>query len=163
MPRAAFVVTTLEDITYETGRHALADQEALVAGIRQRTGTLLAAHALVASFLGSAAIRVAGLDVLGSIALATLVIGLIVAAILLAPWRLKFAVNARDLYDALYEQASAEAEAETLGWLAAAGFGYQALREENMPTVRRMSRLSGFLGVIVVAQTVAWLLALAVH
>lgn len=156
-------MTTLEDITYEAGRHALADQEALVAGIRQRTGTLLAAHALVASFLGSAAIRVAGLDVLGSIALATLVIGLIIAAILLAPWRLKFAVNARDLYDELYEQAAAEAEAETLGWLAAAGFGYQALREENMPTVRRMSRLSGLLGVIVVAQTVAWLLALAVH
>jgi hypothetical protein len=43
---------TLEEITYDAGRHALADQESLVAGIRQRTGTLLAAHALVASFLG---------------------------------------------------------------------------------------------------------------
>jgi hypothetical protein len=156
-------MTTLEEITYDAGRHALADQEALVAGIRQRTGTLLAAHALVASFLGGATIRVAGLDVLGSIALATLVIGLVVSAILLAPWRLKFAVDARDLYDQLYEQAAAEAEAETLGWLAAAGFGYHALREENMPAVRHMSRLSGLLGVLVVAQTVAWLTALAVH
>jgi len=27
-------VKTLEEITYEAGRHALADQEALVAGIR---------------------------------------------------------------------------------------------------------------------------------
>jgi hypothetical protein len=156
-------MTTLEDITYEAGRHALADQEALVAGIRQRTGTLLAAHALVASFLGGATIRVAGLDVLGYIALATLVIGLVVSAVLLAPWHLKFAVNARDLYDQLYEQAAAEAVDETLGWLAAAGFGYQALREENMPAVRRMSQLSGLLGVVVVAQTVAWLTALAVH
>lgn len=43
---------TLEEITYEAGRHALSDQDALVSGIRQRTGTLLAAHALVASFLG---------------------------------------------------------------------------------------------------------------
>jgi hypothetical protein len=69
----------------------------------------------------------------------------------------------RSLYDQLYEQAAAEAEDETLGWLAAAGFGYQALREENMPAVRRMSRLSGLLGVLVVAQTVAWLTALAEH
>ena len=44
---------TLEEIAYEAGRAALSDQEALVAGVRQRTGTLLAAHALVASFLGA--------------------------------------------------------------------------------------------------------------
>ena len=75
-------VKTLEDITYEAGRHALADQEALVSGIRQRTGTLLAAHALVASFLGGATIRAKGLDALGSIALASLVLGLVVAAAL---------------------------------------------------------------------------------
>ena len=50
-------VKTLEEITYEAGRAALADQETLVSGVRQRTGTLLAAHALVASFLGAATIR----------------------------------------------------------------------------------------------------------
>ncbi len=47
----------LEQITYDAGRQALADQESLVAGIQQRTGTLLAAHALVASFLGGATLR----------------------------------------------------------------------------------------------------------
>ncbi len=46
------------------------------------TGTLLAAHALVASFLGGATIRAKGLDALGSIALASLVLGLVVAAAL---------------------------------------------------------------------------------
>jgi len=56
---------TLEDITYEAGRSALADQEGLVTGIRQRTGTLLAAHALVASFLGATAVRARGLHALG--------------------------------------------------------------------------------------------------
>jgi hypothetical protein len=55
-------VKTLEEIVYEAGRDALADQEALVAGVRQRTGTLLAAHALVASFLSAATIRESGLD-----------------------------------------------------------------------------------------------------
>lgn len=50
------MATRLEEIAYEAGRDALADQEALVAGVRQRTGTLLAAHALVASFLGATTI-----------------------------------------------------------------------------------------------------------
>jgi hypothetical protein len=53
---------TLEEITYEAGRSALADQELLVSGVRQRTGTLLAAHALVASFLGATVVRSRGLD-----------------------------------------------------------------------------------------------------
>jgi hypothetical protein len=69
-------VARLEEITYEAGRHALADQEALVAGIMQRTGMLLAAHALVASFLGAAVIRAHGLDGFGWIALCALVLGL---------------------------------------------------------------------------------------
>lgn len=86
-----------------------------------------------------------------------------IAAVLLAPWRLKFAVDARDLYTELYEQAAAEAKEDTLGWLAAAGYGYQALREENVARVGVMSLLSGVLGVLMVAQTVSWLIALAVH
>ncbi len=153
---------TLEDITYEAGRSALADQESLVAGVRQRTGTLLAAHALVASFLGATTVRDQGLEALGWIALLALVLGLVVAAVLLAPWRLKFAVDARELYADLYDQASAEAPKDTLGWLATAGYSYQALREENAPKVRRMSWLSGALGVLMVVQTLAWLAALAV-
>jgi hypothetical protein len=122
-------VKTLEEIAYEAGREALADQEALVAGVRQRTGTLLAAHALVASFLGGTTIRETGLDVWGWIAVTLLVVGLVAAAILLAPWNLKFSVDSRRLYEELYDEAAGEAEAGTLGWLASAGYGYQALRD----------------------------------
>ena len=156
-------VPTLEEITYEAGRDALADQESVVAGARQRTGTQLAAHALVASFLGATTVHARGLQTWGWVALAALVAGLVVAAILLAPWKLKFAVDAGDLYGELYKQADAEAEADTLGWLAAAGFGYQKLRAENANKVRRMSWLSGLLGVLMVAQTIAWIAALAIH
>jgi hypothetical protein len=156
-------VPTLEDITYDAGRSALADQESLVAGVRQRTGTLLAAHALVASFLGATTIRAQGLNALGWVALVALVLGLVAAAILLAPWRLKFAIDARELYGMLYEQASADAAADTLGWLAAAGYSFQTLREENSERVRRMSWLSGALGVLMVLQTLLWLAALAVY
>jgi hypothetical protein len=62
----------------------------------------------------------------------------------------------------LYEQASTEADAGTLGWLAAAGYGYQALREKNAGMVTWMSRISGVLGVLMVLQTLAWLAGLAV-
>jgi hypothetical protein len=96
------------------------------------------------------------------VALGSLVAGLVLAAVILALCDLKFAVDAEFLYDALYEQASAEAEAGTLGWLAAPGFGYQRLREEDAGRVRRMSRCSGLLAVLMIVQTLAWLSALAI-
>lgn len=152
----------LEEITYEAGRHALADQEALVSGIRQRTGTLLAAHALVASFLGAAVIRAHGLDAFGWIALGALVFGLGAAAMLLAPWDLKFSIDARYLYKHLSQRASVEAGTDALGWLASAGYSYQAMCEMNESKVRLLSWLSGSLGILMIAQTLAWLAALAV-
>jgi hypothetical protein len=155
-------VKTLEEIVYEAGRDALADQESLVAGVRQRTGTLLAAHALVASFLGAATIRETGLEAWGWIAISLLVLGLVAAGVLLAPWKLRFSVDARELYGELYEEAVAEADAGTLGWLASAGYGYQALRERNAVRVTWMSRISGALGALMVLQTIAWLTGLAV-
>jgi hypothetical protein len=154
-------VPRLEEITYEAGRSALADQESIVAGIRQRTGTLLAAHALVASFLAATAVRTQGLHWLAWLALFVLVLGLMVAAVLLAPWRLKFAVDARDLYDYFYDDATSEALAETLGWLAGAAFLYQQLRQENQPRVNRMSLLSSVLGTLMIVQTLFWIAALA--
>jgi len=156
-------MTRLEEVTYEAGRSALADQESVVSGIRQRAGTLLAAHALVASFLGATTVHARGLHALGWVAIAALVAGLVIAAIVLAPWRLKFAVDAQELYDEFYEQAAGEAEANTLGWLVSVGYGYQAVREENTWKVRRMSWLSGALGVVMIVQTLAWLAALAVN
>jgi hypothetical protein len=67
-------------------------------GIRQRTGTQSDAHALVASFLGATAVHAHGLQALGWVALVALVAGLVIAAVLLAPWKLEFAVNAGKLY-----------------------------------------------------------------
>lgn len=92
-----------------------------------------------------------------------LVAGLVVSAILLAPWKLQFAIDADDLYIEFYEQAAKEVSTNTFSWLAAAGFGYQKLRAENAKKVRSMSRLSGVLGALMIAQTLAWLAALAVH
>ena len=71
-------------------------------------------------------------------------------------------MDARELYNELYDEAAAEADAGTLGWLASAGYGYQALRERNAVRVAWMSRISGALGALMVLQTVAWLTGLAV-
>jgi hypothetical protein len=106
---------TLEEVTYQAGRSALADQEALVEGIRQRTGTLLAGQALVASFLGSSVVQVGGLDVYAWLAVVLLVLGLAASAIVLGTWRIKFAMDARALYDELVRQASLPME-RSAGW-----------------------------------------------
>lgn len=152
-------MSTLEQITYDAGRHALADQEAFVTDLRHRAGTVLAAHALVASFLGGTVLRGDGSSTLSWIALTTLLAGLIVAAILLAPWQLRFAIDARDLYREL-RRASTEPNAD--GHLAGAGFAYQKLYTSNMARTRRMSSLLGVLAILMVAQTLFWLTALMI-
>jgi hypothetical protein len=148
---------TLEEIAYDAGRHALADQESIVSEIRRSTGTLLAAHALVASFLGAATLRSEGLHNWSWVALAALVAGLVVAATLLAPWRLVFAVDPHELYGQLYTQVRREVGADSTEWLAAAGFGYVRVRERNVRRVKLMSALSTVLAVLMVLQTLAWI------
>ena len=131
-----------------------------MSGIRQRAGTLVAAHAVVASFLGGTVLRDGGLDGWGWVAVVALVLALSMAAVLLSPWTLKFAVDATELYPELYPQAEKEAVAETLGWLVSAGYLYQALRDENGRRVKWMSRLSAGLALLLIVQTVSWLVPL---
>jgi hypothetical protein len=151
---------TVEEVTYDAARTALADQDAVVTGIRQRTGTLLAATALVASFLGATTVKAKGLHGAGWAAVVVLVLGLAVAAVLLANWKLSFAIDARQLYGNVYPDAAAEAEDGTLTWLVRVAYTYQELRERNARRVELMSILLTALGVLMVLQTLLWLLAL---
>lgn len=108
---------TLEEVVYDAAKDALADQDAVVTGIRQRMGTLLAAHALVASFLGATTVSAKGLHGFGWGAVAALVAGLIVAAVVLSNWKMRFAVDAPELYE---EPALGTLMVlQTLFWLAA--------------------------------------------
>jgi len=132
-----------------------------VAGLQQRTRTLLAAHALVASFLGTAVLQEQGASALAWLALTALVSGLVVARILLAPWRLRFSLDVRGIYDELRTSGSPDAGVD--GWLTRIGFAHQELQEANATRVRRMSALSGMLAFLAVCQTLAWIAALLVH
>ena len=79
---------TLEEIVFQAGGDALADQDGVVTGIRQRTATLLAAHALVASFLGATTVKAKGMHGFSWAALVALVLGLVISAVLLSNWKL---------------------------------------------------------------------------
>lgn len=146
----------LEEVVYEIARDALADQERLVAGIRLRTGTLVAAHALVASFLGNPALRDTGLTAPTWLALLALTAALTVAAFVLAPWRLDFSVDSRRAYDRM-ERYTQRGPA---GWLLVAAFLHDDARRRNEPAVARMSRCGAGISILLVVQAVAWMIAL---
>lgn len=82
------------------------------------------------------------------------------AAVLLSPRKLSFAIDSPKLYTELYPAALEEAEDETLGWLVSAAYGYQDLRAANASRVAVMSVLLTVLGALMVVQTLLWLAAL---
>ena len=153
----------LEEIAYDIARAALADQQTRVDGLRSRTSTLVAAQALVASFLGGAALDRGPLDVWGWAAVTMLAAGLALAAAILAPWRMTFVLDARQTYRRLAQSAEDEASGGTLGWLVTAALAHDRLRRRNDPTVRRMTVAAVALTVLTIVQTVLWIVAIGVR
>lgn len=143
----------LEEITYDLGRAELADQESLVSGIRARTGTLVATQALVASFLGGAAADRGSFGVLGWSAIAMLVVGLGLAAVVLAPWRMRFALDSREIYEDLNEAA----RRGDLDWLAAISFAHGYLCDKNYKSINYLSLLSILMSCVTVVQAFLWI------
>lgn len=97
-------ISSLAELSYQAGVRALDLQERAVEQLRARTGTLLAASSLTASFLGAQAIaHSSGLGVLGGLALVSLAasIGLCVY-VLLPKKEFTFSLNAPQVYEQLY-------------------------------------------------------------
>ena len=104
--------SVLAELSYEAGVRALDLQERAVEQLRGRTGTLLAASSLTASFLGAQAIaHSSGLGALGGLALVSLAasIGLCVY-VLLPKKEFTFSLNAPQVYEQLYEVRDDEEE-----------------------------------------------------
>lgn len=135
------------------GRAELADQESLVSGIRSRTGTLVATQALVASFLGGAAADHGPFGLLGWSAVAMLVLGLGLAAAVLAPWRMRFALDTRETYVDLHEVVE---QGDPL-WLAMIGFAHQDQCHQNRRTINILKALSALLSCVTVMQALFWI------
>jgi hypothetical protein len=167
-PRATYRRThamppRLEEITYDLSRTALADQSALVSGIRSRAATLVAAQALVASFLGDTAADGGSFDAWGWAAVVALTLGLLLATLIVAPWRISFALDARLLHRRLRAQAVAESEAGTLGWLTMAALQHHHLHDRNLALVRRLNRLSAASATLTIVQSLLWIISIGVR
>jgi hypothetical protein len=124
---------SLEERTYELAKRALEQQEGALTELRQRTGTLLTAASITASFLGAQAITRQGLTTVVALALIAFVGSLMAAIYILLPNRgLIFAVNVPIVYEVLYEKRDDEPEVhrELAYWL-------QDWRSKNAPTLRR--------------------------
>jgi hypothetical protein len=92
--------SALARLSYELSLRTLSQQEAALNELRARTGTLIAAASIVASFLGGTAISNHGLDAWGALALAAVVASIALAiGVLLPREHLIFSVHGSALFE----------------------------------------------------------------
>ena len=133
----------LEQEAHRIAAHALEQQEQALTELRARTGTLLTAASLIASFLGGQALAREGLSLWIVLALIAFGASVVLCIYVLLPKEgLIFAVDAPEAYGALYEvrEDDDEVDRRLAYWL-------QSFREANHPTVKRLTKafeLAGF-------------------
>lgn len=152
-------MASLEEVTFDLARHALAEQEGVVRDVRVRTGPLLAAAAAVAALMGRPAIEdaaavQAGFAVLGSLG----AIGVVVAGIaVLRPRALAFSVDS----GALYEQAWWDRDDPAVYYRRLAD-SFDQQRRTNQAEVRRVHIAFSVALVALVVQVLGLSVAVAV-
>lgn len=149
----------LAQLGYELSRQALQEQEALLDELRSRTGILLTANALVASFLGSRALVSEGsgwLDILGLVAaIASILFSLYV---LLPKRNLRFVLDGAGVYEHFVE---AEADLPEAHRVIAYWNGYVC--DENQVSINRLIRCFRWACVALVPALVLWSSSLALN
>jgi hypothetical protein len=135
-------MSVLEKTSYEIALRALDQQAQALAELRARTGTLLTAASLIASFLGAQAIAMSGFDGWSALALLSFCVSVALSIYVLLPRDgLIFALDASDAYEALREVSGDEAAIHR-----ALTHGVQAFHERNDPTIERLNRAFGIAG-----------------
>ena len=147
-------------VVYEAAVRAAGDQAAVLDGLRVRAGTVLAAAALVSSFLGGQALRNADdLQVLSFVGLAvgSFVLVALLALAILWPFDFRFSLSARAMLEALGEHDGAPSSAEFFRVLA---LQLEWRYVQNRPKIRPL--LWAFeLGILcLVLEVAAWLVVL---
>jgi hypothetical protein len=150
----------LADLSYDAGVRALDLQERAVDQLRSRTGTLLAAASLTASFLGGQTIshtrHLGVLEILALVAL-TASIGLCVY-VLMPKEGFTFSLNAAGVYEALFPFADDEQEIKRrlIYWL-------EDFWQANQRQIDRLNRAYFWAALALVAQLVLWSVALTTN
>lgn len=146
----------LAELIYEQAQKALEQQERQVNELRQRTGTLIAAAALTASFFGTAALGRDGVSVPVVLAGVALAVTVLSGLYVLYPHDLDFASDARRLYDAL------KSDRDDAGRIyLRLAFGLRDTRTQNGSRVEWLVRGFATASIALAAQIACWTWALA--
>jgi hypothetical protein len=153
-------MSLLAELSYDAALRALDLQERGLGELRQRTGTLLAASSLTASFLGAQTIQhTASLGVLEALALVGLAGSIGSATYVLIPKRrFEFSVNAITQFEALFELGGDDDEVRRrlIYWL-------EGLWSSNQDKIDDIGRYFFVAAVSLVMQLVFWTWALAAN
>jgi hypothetical protein len=128
-------VAKLEQEAHRIAAKALEQQEQALTELRARTGTLLTASSLIASFLGGQALARQGLSWCIALALVAFGVSVVLCIYVLLPKDgLVFVLDGPATYGALYEVRDDQEEVDRrlAYWL-------QSFREANHPTVKRLT------------------------
>ena len=150
------VPATVEEIAYDAAARAIDRQYDSLGNLRTRAGTLLAAAALVASFVGPQAMRSNAGSISGwvAIGIVALVAVLVLVVAILWPRRFVFRLSATTiLEDHAVESTSAT---ELMAFLAESYDRHHDLNEKVLDQLRLFSRLAS---VAVVVETIALIVA----
>ena len=99
MRRHHFYVS-LQELSYALSLRSLDQQEKALEELRNRTGTLLAATSLVASFLGARAIDQAGVGRWGLVPLLSFIVSVVSSVYVLAPkGNIEFALRGSEVWE----------------------------------------------------------------
>lgn len=152
-------LTDLARLAYETSLRTLSLQDASVNELRARTGTLVAAAALVTSFLGGAAFTRSGFDAASVVALVAFVLAIGTATWVLLPRKdqLVFSIQGSKLYEGEIS-ADVFAIGETYRRLA---YWLDGFHEDNDPKINRLFGFYRSATTLLLVEVVAWSIQLA--
>ena len=152
--------TVLAELSYDAGVRALDLEERAIEQLRSRTGTLLAASSLIASFLGAQTIaHQSGLGVLGGLALVSLVASIGLSVYILLPKKeFTFSLSAPQMYEQLFAVRDDEEEVRRrlVYWL-------EVYWEANQDRIDELGRYYLGAAVALGLQLIFWSWALATN
>jgi hypothetical protein len=148
----------LAELSYDAGLRALDLQERGLEQLRARTGVLLAASSLTASFLGAQTIQhESGLNVLSGLALISLAASVLLCVYVLLPKQaFEFSLNAPQVYESLFELRDDEAEIRRrlAYWL-------EGFWQRNQDRIDELGRYFFGAAIALILQLAFWTFALA--
>jgi hypothetical protein len=148
----------LEQEAHRIAARALSQQEQALTELRARTGTLLTAASLIASFLGGQALAREGLSMWIVLALVAFGFSVILCIYVLLPKAgLIFVLDAPETYGALYEVRNDEEELDRR-----LAYWMQSFREANHPTISRITTAFTFAGFALLAEIAFLAIGLAI-